>query len=77
MGMILLSFMIVQARYIEWASLLGVGLTAWEIIFFTNPLYQPEGSETTNMIKLFLKQMGVIGVCLLVSTHGKAIASSS
>ena len=72
--MLVLSFLIVQSNQLDWATLIGVGLTAWDMIFFTN-FTNANKADTISMVKLFLKQIAVIGICLLVATHGKEVKS--
>ena len=50
---------------------MGVGLIIWDIVFFTNPIAQSTQRETDNMIILLLKQIAVIGACLMLITKGK------
>jgi len=50
---------------------MGVGLIIWDIVFFTNPIAQSTQRETDNMIILLLKQIAVVGACLMLITKGK------
>ena len=69
--MLVLSFLVVQGNQLDGAALLGVGLTAWDMIFFTNFTCMESFPDTISMSKLLLKQITVIAICLLVATHGK------
>ena len=42
---VVLSFLIFQAKYLESARMLGLGLVIIDIVFFTNPLLQTSESE--------------------------------
>ena len=50
---------------------LGIGLITLDMLLFTNPFYQPTSTESLNMAKLALKQFGICGIYLLLSTYGK------